>query len=278
MPEAEEIHIRGRIDDAESAVDRERIDARLEVEALGENDLKDVAGSDVVLRFIDGFEECGLFCAGCEAEFSFGRAGRELWERLGEALFEAIEAAVGVGVSGLGLMAAEIGGDDEQNLLLDVVKGEDLVEKHEASVGKAEIVVGVDGQALDLADDIVGKEADGSSSEGREAGNAGGGVAVEGIAQESEDVACEFAGFAVLGEFNFAAVRDDAAAGANSDVGVAAKMFAAFDGFEEKALGFSGCEAEEGRNRRFEIGGKRAIERHERMRASEAKKLGAGGL
>ncbi len=89
------------------------------------------------------------------------------------------------------MLAGEVGGDDEVDLFLDVVEGEDLVEEHEAGVGDAEFVVGGGGKALDLADDVVGEEADGSGGEGRQAGEAGGFVAGEGLLELVEDVAGE---------------------------------------------------------------------------------------
>ena len=276
--EAEEVHIRRRIDDAQGAVDGEGVDAGLEVEALGENDLEDVAGGDVFLRLLDGSEERGLLRARGEAEFAGGFLRAEFRQRLGEALFEAVETAERVGVSGLGFVAAEIGGDDEQDLLLDVVEGEDLVEEHEAGVGELQVVGGVDGQALDLADDIVGEEADGSGGEGRQARDAGGLVAVEGVAEEGEDVAGDFARLAVLGDLDLVAVGDDAAAGADADVGVAAEVLAAFDGFEEEALGLRRQrEAEEGGDGRFEVGSEGAVERDEGVGAREAEEVGAFG-
>ena len=84
-------------------------------------------------------------------------------------LLQAVEARDGVVVGGLAVSAREVGGDDEQDRFLDVVEGEYLVEEHEAGVGHAEFVFGERGQALDLADDVVGEEADGSGGEGRQA-------------------------------------------------------------------------------------------------------------
>ena len=84
---------------------------------------------------------------------------------------------------------AGAGGDDEVDGLLDVVEGEDLVEEHEVGVGDVEVVGGERGQVLDLADDVVGEEADGAGGEGRQAGKARGGVAVEGELELGEDVA-----------------------------------------------------------------------------------------
>ena len=183
-----------------------------------------------------------------------------------------------VGLGGLGLVAAEVGGDDEEDFLLDVVEGENLIEEHEAGVGHAEVVGGGLGQALDLADDVVRKKADGSGGKGRKAGNAGGRVSVEGVAEESEDVAGDAAGAAVLGDFDGIAVRDNAAAGADADVGVAAEMLAAFDGFEEETLGLGSGDAEKGGDGGFEVGGEGAVERDEGMGAGEAQELGAFGM
>ncbi len=76
-----------------------------------------------------------------------------------------------------------------------MVEGEDFVEEHEAGVRHAEVVFGEGGQALDLADDVVGEEADGSGGEGWQGGEPRGVVAVEGIFEEGEDVAFEDASF-----------------------------------------------------------------------------------
>jgi hypothetical protein len=72
-------------------------------------------------------------------------------------------------------------------------------------------------------------------------------------------------------------VGDDAAAGADADVGVAAEALAAFNRFEEKALGLGGGEAEEGRDWGFKVRGEGAVERNERVGASEAQEFRANG-
>ena len=46
---AHEVHVRARVDLAQDAVDVERVGVEIEVEALGEHDLEDVAGDDVLL-------------------------------------------------------------------------------------------------------------------------------------------------------------------------------------------------------------------------------------
>ena len=230
---------------------------------MGEDDLKDVAGGDVFFGAGDGVEEGRLPFARSEAEFAGGFPGLGAWGAVGRGAFRDGRDGGARRRRRPGACGGGVGGDDEQDFLLDVVEGEDLVEEHEAGVGHAEVVGGRLGQALDLADDIVGKEANGSGGEGRKAGNAGGRVAVEGVAEEGEDVAGDAAGAAVLGDFDGCPVRDDAAAGADADVGVAAEVFAAFDGFEEETLGLGCGEAEEGGDGGFEVGGEGAVERDE---------------
>ena len=50
---AQEVHVRARVDLAQHPVDVERIGVELEVVALGEHDLEDVAGEDVLLGHLD---------------------------------------------------------------------------------------------------------------------------------------------------------------------------------------------------------------------------------
>ena len=77
-------------------------------------------------------------------------------------------------------------------------------------------------------------------------------------------------GASVLGDFNLVAVGDEAAAGSDADVGVAAEVLAAFDGFEEKALGLGSGQAKEGGDRSFKVRSEGAVERDEGVGTSEA--------
>jgi hypothetical protein len=159
-----------------------------------------------------------------------------------------------------------------------MIEGENLVEEHEAGVGKPEVVGGVDGQALDLADHVVAEEADGAGGEGGKAGDAGGGVSFEGVTEEGKDIAGEVTRAAVLDDFYIGPMGDDAAAGTDTDVGVAAEVFTAFDGLKEEAFGLGGGEAKEGGDGSFKVGGQCAIERDEGMGAGQAQELGASGM
>jgi hypothetical protein len=92
----------------------------------------------------------------------------------------------------------------------------------------------------------------------------------------------------MLDDLDLIAVGDDAAAGADANVGVAAEVLATLDGFEEEAFGglillssahaLWGGEAEEGGDGGFEVGGEGAVERDEGVGAAEAQELGALGL
>ena len=73
-PEAQEVHVGRRIDDAQRAVDLEGVDAGGAVEALREHALEDVAGGDVLLGRFDRAEE--VFACGARGEL----------ERLGDGL------------------------------------------------------------------------------------------------------------------------------------------------------------------------------------------------
>ena len=64
--EAQEIHVGGRVDGAEGAVKIEGRDAGLEVPTLGEDDLEDVSGRDVLFGATDAFEE--LFFGGARLD------------------------------------------------------------------------------------------------------------------------------------------------------------------------------------------------------------------
>ena len=49
----DEVHVRARVDLAQHPVDVERVGAEVEVEALGQHHLEDVAGQDVLLGHLD---------------------------------------------------------------------------------------------------------------------------------------------------------------------------------------------------------------------------------
>ena len=66
---AQEVHVRARVDLAQHPVDVERIGAEVEVEALGQHHLEDVAGGDVVL----GHRHGALYMAGASVAADVGQ-------------------------------------------------------------------------------------------------------------------------------------------------------------------------------------------------------------
>ena len=195
-------------------------------------------------------------------------------EGLGEAAFHLVETAEGLGV---GASPGEVDGGDKEDLLLDVVEGEDLVEEHEAGVGDVELVGGEGGEFFDEADDVVGEEADGSGGEGRQAGEAGGGVAGEGALEFFEDVTLVGAGALPFPGGDGVAAGGHAFIGVDADEGVAADVLAAFYGFEEEGLGGVVGDAEEGGDGGFQVCGDGAENGDEGVGLRELLEGGFGG-
>ena len=174
----------------------------------------------------------------------------------------------------MALLAGQVRGDDEVDLLLDVVEGEYLVEEHQAGVGHAEFVLGQRGQALDLADDVVAEESDGAGGERGQSRQARGRVAAERLLQLGEDVALEAAAIAALFDGDRRSARDDLLVRLDADEGIAADVLAALDRFEQKRLGLVGGDAQEGRDGRLEVRRDGAVDGDERVLVREAPELG----
>ena len=141
---------------------------------------------------------------------------------------------------------------------------------------------GLLGQALDLADYVVGEEADGSSGEGWQARDArrACGPRCYGLRRflpKGEDIPFQLARLVLLGNLNVPAARHQLAIGLNADKGIAAHIFAAFDRLEHEALRLIGGEAKECGYRRFDVCSQGSVKRHKRMGACKAQKFGASG-
>jgi hypothetical protein len=143
-----------------------------------------------------------------------------------------------------------------------MVEGQHFVEEEQAGVGDAEFVFGQHGKFLNLADSIVCKKAYGASGEGGQSWQARWLVAGEGSPKHGEYVVFEPGDFAAFRDGDLASARDDALEWGKADEGVATNLFAAFDGLQEKALTLLPCGAEEGRHRRFKVGGEGAADGH----------------
>ena len=278
VSEAEEVHIRRRIDGAEGTVEIEGIDGRLEIPALRENDLENIAGANVFLGAADAIEELGLGSAGAGLELCIGTPGRaprlhikrcERFPANGEFALDLSDVAKGAGVGGSGRLGGHVGGGDDVNLVAEMIEGENAIEEHEDTVGDVEIVFSMLANFFELANDVVGAVADGSGGERRKAFDVGGTVLMEEFLDDLEDaggagfdlgdaggalggfIACD-AGIAMEG--NLVTARLQAQEGANAEERVAADFFSAFDGLEEEGMGFVGSDGEESGNGREQIG------------------------
>ncbi len=98
---AEKVHIGAGIDGAQGAIDLEAVGLRLDVKALGEDGLEDIAGGDVLLGAGDGGEKFLFGRAVVYLELALAFVGGQIGQRLGEALLEFVEAldgfVIGVG-------------------------------------------------------------------------------------------------------------------------------------------------------------------------------------
>ena len=150
--------------------------------------------------------------------------------------------------------------------------------KSRQASGTPQFVFGQIGQALDLADGIVGEKAHRAGGKRRQAGKPRRLVAAERAAQHGEDVVFNASDFSAFGDGDLAAARDDALEGRETDEGVAAHLLAALDRLEQKALALRPGGAQKGRDRGFEVGGQGAADGHQGVLFGERQKLLAGGL
>jgi hypothetical protein len=131
------------------------------------------------------------------------------WARRFSSLSRRLTASV-IGLAGFA--AGDVGGGYEPDFLADVVEGEHFVEEEQAGVGNAELVGGERGQALDLADRVVGEEADGSGGEGGRPGRRAGLWPARAGAGH-EDVVLDLGDLFAFSDGDLAAAGDDALEG-----------------------------------------------------------------
>ena len=203
---------------------------------------------------------------------------RQLGQRLLHALFQFGQALERGAVGALRLFQRYVGGDNHPDLLADVVEGQHLVEEEQAGIGDTELVLGFAGQPLNEAHCVIGEKADRARAEGWKACDARRFVAAECIAERCEGVAFKMRGALALGDGEVAAASDDALVGMNADEGVAAHLLAVFDRLQQKALALSPGRAEESRNRGFQVGRERAVDRNEGVVLRQSEELFAAGL
>ena len=174
LGEAQEVHVRARVEQAQGPVDVVGVGLELEVEPLREHDLEDVTGPDVLLRRVDrrlvvlradrplrrGLPEprprCGHHRPGFRAVGGPGAVGRQLDEPRAGGF---VGGAHGLGGISLGVGAIGQNGHDhvvdQDDALAPVVERAELADDDERGVGMAQVVLRHVREPLDLAHHVV---------------------------------------------------------------------------------------------------------------------------
>ncbi len=247
------------IDDAEGAVDVEGSGGGGGLEALGEDDLEDVAGLDVFLSGADGLFILGLGHVGGVGGAEFGGEvdGTEFeGERGLEVVDEGVDAGDGGVIGGAqelrteggGLSGGDVGVGDDEDGFLDVVEDDGFVIEAEEEVGEVAIIGRAGGEffGFEVADGVVAGVADGAADEGGEGGAGGEFYAVDGGEEGFEVLEGICGGEGARGDGGIGGeglegdeviVGFDEGVGGGGEEGVAGDAFAADDGFEEEGVG-----------------------------------------
>ena len=250
------------VEPPERAVEREGRQGEGQGEALGQHDLEDVAGEDVLLAPLDHGVEGLAGHVGGRLRQVGGALGRLAPERQG-----ALEVGDDLGQAGLGLLVGALGVQpfarahrgDHGHLVLDPVEDADHRGPEEEAVGHAQHVLVLVRQALHQAHRVVAHVADQTGGHGRQARRQGDGglgdQGAQGLERRSleglEGLDVEERPAVDLGGGPAAApdqVRLEA------DEGVAPDGGPALDRLEEAGIAPPVAQLEEGRDRRFQVG------------------------
>ena len=276
--------IRRRIDGAQLAINVERVRFCFCGEALADDDLKNIAGTDVFLALLYGLQVFGAAEIGFDVEraalgarnFSarlFGFDGLlELFARFFDGadsrvvFFAEVAFAAGVNVA------------NDPEAMLDVIEGDDAVIEGQYSVEEADVVAQARWDALDESHHVVRKIADGAGDQRRQAGDADGPEFFHAAAQECDGIfffpddalaAFENARAGCVAENFFRICACESVAG---------DFFAAFHAFEQKGVARALGDAQVGAHGSEQIGGQNVVNRDEIALLGEALKFFEVGL
>ncbi len=169
-----------------------------------------------------------------------------------EALDDGVDLEGGLAVGSVDVAIEAAVGDDLDGVV-DVVEDDHGIGEEPDGLGDADLVeLGRDDARLEVTDRVVGDVADGAAGEGGDAGGDDLAEAGELLLDGDEGVALPF----------LAGAGADDAVGLGADEGVAGEALAAFDRFEEEAVGARG-DLEVGGDGGFEVGGDFAVDRDE---------------
>ena len=154
-------HERRGIDDAQGAVDIERIGGAGDAHALAGDELKNVAGLDVLLPLANG--RLVLLASHAAGERKRQRRARIDFAELAggwllEALDQFVDAAAGIAIGGLGIGGGfHIGVGDHFDRFVDMIEDDQLAIEAEENVGELAVIERGMGElvAFVIADEIV---------------------------------------------------------------------------------------------------------------------------
>ena len=170
VAEVEEVHVRARVDGAQAAVDRERLDRDRRRPALRGHDLVGVAGVDVLddprdhrLELLAGHVR--LERGRLPVAPPGGRAGRGTGPASRQRTSAIVSSARRVGGLEV-LVGVDVG--EHRDRVLEVVEHDERVGEHQREVGQAERIGVRLAERLDRAHEVVGEEPDRAAGERRQ--------------------------------------------------------------------------------------------------------------
>jgi hypothetical protein len=147
-------------------------------------------------------------------------------------------------------LARNIRGGDDVNLVAQVIEGQQAIEEHQHAIGQGEIVLGMVADSFQLADRVICEIANGACGERRQPSDRRRTMLPEQLFDHEQHVAL------ALFAHPSALQHDIFASGSNLQVRtraekrIAANLFAALDGLQQKSVGLIGSNGEKGRDRR----------------------------
>ncbi len=263
-------HVGRGIDQPERAVEIGGIALEGDLEALGGDDLEDIARADELLHplghaqiFLLGHVDLRLELDRIEA------VGEELVvDGALQLLLEAVDLGDGLVVGPVDV-ALDVGVGDQLHPAVDVVEDHQRIGDDEVGIGNVEVVeLGAGDGLLEVGDRLVGEVADGAAVEEGEVPRGDRPVGGHQPLQLDEGIglAGELALAAVLLDDDFLPPHGEDPARVRAEKGIAGEFLPALDRLEEERLGarlLGGVELEVGGDGRIEIGDDLPVDRNQ---------------
>src|SRR5580692_5590017 len=162
----------------------------------------------------------------------------------GQLLLEHSDVGERAIVSAARALARNIRGDDDVNLVAQVIESQQAIEEHQHAIGQGKIVFRVVTDSFQLADRVIRKVSDSPSSERRQAGDCRWPMLAEQLFDHGQ--------YAALALFaSLSALQDDVFAsgshlqiGTRSEERIASDLLSAFDGLQQESVRLIGGDGE----------------------------------